>query len=91
MLVVFRRQWPLLALFGAIAGFFGGSVLAAQKPAGAGGIMAPAPDPEAAVQAEYDSVEKKGTREAYERFIRRHPEHPLAQKAREMLAAGNLK
>lgn len=90
MLVVFRRQWPLVALFGAMAGFFGGAVLAAQAPKGTGGIMAPGPDPEAAVQAEYDSVEKKGTREAYERFIRRHPEHPLAQKVREMLASGKF-
>ena len=91
MLVEFRKQWPLVALFGAIAGLLGETVLAAQTPKGTGGIMTPAPDAEAAVQSEYDGVTRKGTREAYERFIRRHPEHPLAQKAREVLAAGKLK
>lgn len=91
MLIEFRRQWPFVAGLWAMAGFFGGSVLAAQTPEGTGGIMTPAPDAEAAVQSEYDGVTRKGTREAYERFIRRHPEHPLAQKAREMLAAGMLR
>ena len=91
MLVEFRRQWPILALLGAIAGFFSGVVLAAQAPEGTGGTMTPAPDAEAAVQSEYDGATRKGTREAYERFIRRHPDHPLAQKARDVLAAGTLK
>jgi hypothetical protein len=76
---------------GVIAALFAGPVFAAQTPKGAGGIMAPAPDIEAAVQSEYDGVVKKGTREAYERFIRRHPDHPLAEKAREALAKGGLK
>jgi len=53
--------------------------------------MLPPPDIEAAVQSEYNGVVKKGTREAYERFIRRHPDHPLAEKAREALAKGGLK
>ena len=91
MLVEFRKQWPLAALFWAITGFFSGAVQAAQAPTGTGGIMTPAPDAEAAVQAEYDGVTRKGTREAYERFIRRHPEQPLAQKARDVLAAGTLR
>lgn len=91
MLVEFRKQWPIVALFWAITGFFSGAVLAAQAPKGTGGIMTPAPDAEAAVQAEYEGVTRKGTREAYERFIRRHPEHSLAQKAHDVLAAGKLK
>lgn len=53
--------------------------------------MLPPPDIEAAVQSEYARVQAKGTREAYERFIRRHPDHPLAEKAREALAKGGLK
>lgn len=53
--------------------------------------MLPPPDIEAAVQSEYARVQAKGTREAYERFIRRHPDHPLAVKAREALAKGGLK
>lgn len=91
MLAEFRRQWPFVATLWATAGFLCGPVLAAQTPKGTGGIMTPAPDAEAAVQAEFDGVTRKGTREAYERFIRRHPAHPLAQKAREMLAAGTLR
>ncbi len=91
MLVEFRRQWTLVAAFWTIAGCFSGTVLAAQTPKGTGGIMTPAPDSEAAVQSEYDGVTRKGTREAYERFIRRHPEHPLAQKARDVLAKGTLR
>ena len=90
MLVEFRRQWPLVALVGAIAGFFGSVVMASQAPKGTGGIMTPAPDAEAAVQSEYDGATRKGTREALERFIRRHPDHPLAQKARDVLAAGKV-
>jgi hypothetical protein len=53
--------------------------------------MLPPPVIEAAVQSEYARVQAKGTREAYERFIRRHPDHPLAVKAREALAKGGLK
>lgn len=53
--------------------------------------MLPPPDTEAAVRSEYNGAVKKGTREAYERFIRRHPDHPLAEKARDALATGDLK
>jgi hypothetical protein len=53
--------------------------------------MLPPPDTEAAVRSEFNSAVKKGTREAYERFIRRHPDHPLAEKARKALAKGEGK
>ncbi|MFT2215201.1 hypothetical protein [Rhizobium giardinii] len=53
--------------------------------------MLPPPDTEAAVRSEYNAAVKKGTREAYERFIRRHPDHPLAEKAQQALAKGDLK
>ncbi|MBP1856659.1 hypothetical protein [Rhizobium herbae] len=83
--------------------FFSFAVIAAMAPASLpkvfassthsaeGKAMLPPPDIEAAVQSEYDGVIQKGTREAYERFIRRHPEHPLAEKAREALVKGNLR
>jgi len=87
-----RRPWPFFAFMGtALAGLMSGPVFATQAPEGTGGIMAPGPDIEAAVQSEYDGVVKKGTREAYERFIRRHPDHPLAKKARAVIDGGTLR
>lgn len=56
---------------------------AGSGPAGTGGIMNPPVDPEIVVEAEYNSFKAKGTREALELFIARHPDHPLAEKARE--------
>jgi hypothetical protein len=88
----FRICWALGAcVWTTVVGSFDGSVLAAEVSKGTGGIMAPGPDIKAAMQSEYDGVVRKGTREAYERFIRRHSDHPLAQKAREALAKGGLK
>lgn len=45
----------------------------------------PPPDFERAVKEEYARLKAKGTREALELFIARHPTHPLAEKAREDL------
>lgn len=42
----------------------------------------PPRDPNIAVAEEYEAALKKGTIEALELFIARHPEHPLAEKAR---------
>lgn len=58
---------------------------AGDGPAGTGGIMARPSDPEKAVRVEYENLKSKGTREALELFIARHPEHPLADQAREDL------
>ncbi|CAK7256398.1 conserved exported protein of unknown function [Shinella sp. WSC3-e] len=58
---------------------------AGEAPAGTGGIMAKPSDPEKAVQAEYENLKSKGTREALELFIARHPDHPLADRARDEL------
>lgn len=92
MLVNIHRFSSMTAFFStAIAALFAGPVFAAETPKATGGIMAPGPDIEAAVQSEYDGVVSKGTREAYERFIRRHPDHPLAEKARDVIAKGGLK
>jgi len=44
------------------------------------------PDHEAAVRAEFERVRAENTVEAYERFIRRHPDHPLVKEAAEALA-----
>ncbi|MGR4931042.1 hypothetical protein ACIPUD_30155 [Bradyrhizobium sp. CAR08] len=39
-------------------------------------------DPSAAVAEEYESARRKGTREAFELFIARHGDDPLAERAR---------
>lgn len=43
------------------------------------------PDHEAAVRSEFERVRAENTVEAYERFIRRHPDHPLVEEARKAL------
>jgi len=42
----------------------------------------PARDPKLAVEEEYQLARQKGTVQALELFIARHPEDPLAEKAR---------
>ena len=42
----------------------------------------PARNPEAAVEEEYQIALRQGTSQALELFIARHPDHPLAEKAR---------
>ena len=44
--------------------------------------MQAGPDAEKAVQADYDRLKARGTREGLELFIERHPDHALADKAR---------
>lgn len=56
---------------------------AGDGPSGTGGEMIRPTDPEVVVEAEYKDFKAKGTREALELFIARHPDHPLAEKARE--------
>ena len=81
--MLFGRRLKLLSRISIIATT--GLVLAAagEAPEGTGGIMARPSDPQKAVQAEYESLKSKGTREALELFIARHPEHPLADRARQ--------
>lgn len=45
----------------------------------------PARDGNVAIREEYEAAVKLGTVEAYELFIKRHPEHELAAKAREQI------
>ena len=47
----------------------------------------PARDPQLAVQEEYQLARQRGTAEALELFIARHPDNPLAEQARADLAA----
>ncbi len=47
----------------------------------------PARDPQLAVQEEYQLARQRGTAEALALFITRHPDSPLAEKARADLAA----
>jgi hypothetical protein len=44
--------------------------------------MPMARDPSAAVAEEYEAARRNGTREAYELFLARHGDDPLAEKAR---------
>ncbi|WP_349509779.1 hypothetical protein [Bradyrhizobium japonicum] len=44
--------------------------------------MPMARDPAAAVAEEYEAARRKGTRDAFELFIARHGESPLAEQAR---------
>ncbi len=63
-------------------------LLAAQAPAPADREapvpkqIIPARDGNIAIQEEFCAARKAGTAAAYELFIARHPQHPLADKAR---------
>ncbi len=50
--------------------------------AGRAPSMPMARDPAAAVAEEYEAARRKGTREAFELFIARHGDDPLAEQAR---------
>lgn len=60
-------------------------VTAAGVPKAIGVNMQKPPDHEAAVRSEFERVRAENTVEAYERFIRRHPDHPLVEEARKAL------
>lgn len=47
--------------------------------------MAPPPDYEQVTQLEFEMLFSKGTKEAMLLFIERHPQHPLADKARDRI------
>ena len=49
--------------------------------------LRPEGDPNRAVRAELDAARRAGTPEAYDLFLARHPEHPLAEAARRERAA----
>ncbi|MBR1162928.1 hypothetical protein JQ569_27475 [Bradyrhizobium elkanii] len=94
-----KRSSLAAGLFGALAalaGFnhapFGGQPVMVEKAnaddsgkPGRSPIMPMARDPAAAVAEEYEAARRKGTREAFELFIARHGDDPLAEKARSEL------
>lgn len=45
-------------------------------------VIAPARDGDIAIKEEYCAARKAGTAAAYDLFIARHPDHPLAAEAR---------
>lgn len=55
-----------------------------RQSAGPGG--APARDGDIAVREEFDEATRRNTAEAFELFIRRHPDHPLVPDARQRAA-----
>ncbi len=58
-----------------------GDLAMAQSPRSP--VAAPARDGNIAIQEELDAVRRAGTREAYDLFIARHPDHPLAAAAKQ--------
>ena len=51
-----------------------------------GKMMPPPPDYEAVTTREFERARAEGTRQALIRFIARHPDHPLADRARRLLS-----
>jgi hypothetical protein len=67
---------------------FSAAALALAAAAGAGAVamaeppIVPARDGDIAIRQELDAACRAGTVEAYDLFIARHPDHPLAEIAR---------
>ncbi|MCP3401464.1 MULTISPECIES: hypothetical protein [unclassified Bradyrhizobium] len=61
------------------------SAKGSQTEGGRASSMPMARDPSAAVAEEYEAARRKGTREAFELFIARHGDDPLAERARSAL------
>lgn len=59
--------------------------VSANQPGEGSEMMDTPPDPEKAVLSEYKLLMARGTVEAYKLFIERHPNHPLADDARQKL------
>ena len=85
-----ERIVPFIRLLSYLAAVIAAAMCAAPIASGtakASGVdMQKPPDHEAAVRAEFERVRAEDTVEAYERFIRRHPDHPLVKDAAEALA-----
>lgn len=81
--MLFHRRLNLLLKIAMVTTGCALVAAAGDRPPGTGGSMILPTDPEVVVEAEYKDFKAKGTREALELFIARHPDHPLAEKARE--------
>jgi hypothetical protein len=58
-------------------------VVFASPSSSSGGTMQKGPNAREAIAAEYARLKARGTREALELFIERHPGDPLAEEAKE--------
>ncbi|OLP56749.1 hypothetical protein BJF92_11760 [Rhizobium rhizosphaerae] len=65
--------------------------MAADHPPHTPHSINPPGNAEEAIRREFSMVERQGTREAYERFIRRHPRHALAAQAKLRLRSGKIR
>ena len=71
-----------VAIAAAAAGVSSNGVLA-MSPAPRSPELPRARDGDVAIREELDAARKAGTRAAYDLFIARHPDHPLARTARQ--------
>ncbi len=80
---------PFFVLFTVAVMFVAWTSVSSSAPANQMGkdaeMMETPPDPDKAVLSEYRMLAARGTVEAYELFIARHPDHPLADDARKKL------
>lgn len=67
------------------AGTAGGTDSAQRARTGRAPSMPAARDPSAAVAEEYEAARRSGTREAWQLFLARHGDDPLAEQARAQL------
>jgi hypothetical protein len=72
----------LLGLGLAVAALVVSEASAQDSPRPPSGSMAPARDGDVAIRQELAAARRAGTGRAYERFIARHGDHPLARIAR---------
>ena len=81
-----RAKEKVLRLFSSlvVTACAAGATLASQAAVSAARVP-PARDGNIAIREELDAARRAGTVEAYELFIARHPQHPLAEMAREEL------
>lgn len=84
---MFKLIMPAVTGLAAAFGCMEEAIAASPERAETGGIMQLQRDPEIAVREEFAHFEAKGTIEAYELFIARHPDHQLAEEARQRIAA----
>lgn len=81
-----RRMLFLLLAGLALAGSAGAGAVSREPPIRSTDQPRPR-DGDVAIREELDAARRAGTREAYDRFLRRHGNHPLADAARRERAA----
>jgi hypothetical protein len=77
-------RWPIVALIGLalVVGTAGAAGAEMAPPAGRSTDIPPPRDPDIAVRQELDAARRAGTVAAYDLFIARQSNHPLAEVAR---------